>query len=161
MRRRDFITLVSGAVVALPFAAAAQQSGRTYRLGCLLPLTREAPINVAFFDELRRRGFIEGQNLTVEYRAYGQHVDLISDYAAELVNARVDAIVTAGDVATIRAAQQATTTIPILAMTGDLIGLGLVASQARPDGNTTGVNVFANELDGKRQEILIEAVPGQ
>ena len=149
-----------GASITWPFAALAQEPGRTYRLGCLLPLTRDAPINVAFFDELRRRGFIEGQNLTVECRAYGQHVDLIPDYAAELVNARVDAIVTAGDVAPIRAAQQATKTIPILAMTGDLIGLGLVGSQARPDGNTTGVNVFANELDGKRQEILIEAVPG-
>ena len=135
-----------GASITWPFAALAQEPGRTYRLGCLLPLTRDAPINVAFFDELRRRGFIEGQNLTVEYRAYGQHVDLIPDYAAELVNARVDAIVTAGDVAPIRAAQQATKTIPILAMDGDLIGIGLVASQARPDGNTTGVNIFANEL---------------
>src|SRR6516165_8370434 len=159
MRRREFISLLAGASVTWSFTAMAQQPGRNYRLGCLLPLTRDAPINVAFFDELRRRGFIEGQNLTVEYRAYGQHVDLIPDYAAELVNARVDAIVTAGDVAPIRAAQQATKTIPILAMTGDLIGLGLVASQARPDGNTTGVNMFANELDGKRQEILIEAVP--
>jgi putative tryptophan/tyrosine transport system substrate-binding protein len=160
VRRREFITLVGGAALAGPLAARAQEAGRNYRLGCLLPLPRDAPINIAFFDELRRRGFIEGQNLTVEYRAYGLHVDLISEYAAELVNARVDVIVTAGDVGTIRAAQQATKTIPILAMTGDLIGLGLVASQARPDGNTTGVNIFANELDGKRQEILIEAVPG-
>src|SRR4029077_20565358 len=142
MRRRDFI-LAGGAAVAWPLAVSAQEVGRTYRLGCLLPPTRGAPINIAFFDELRRRGFIEGQNLTVEYRAYGLHVDLISEYAAELVNARVDVIVTAGDVAPIRAAQQATKTIPILAMTGDLIGLGLVASQARPEGNTTGVNVFA------------------
>ena len=93
----------------------AQEPGRTYRLGCLLPLPRDAPINVAFFDELRRRGFIEGQNLTVEYRAYGLHPDLISQYAAELVKARVDVIATAGDEA-IRAAQQATKTIPILAM---------------------------------------------
>src|SRR5215475_2499164 len=158
MRRREFVRLL-GASAVLPFAALAQEPGRTYRLGCLLPLTHDAPINIAFFDELRRRGFIEGQNLTVEYRAYGLHVDLISEYAAELVNARVDVIVTAGDVAPIRAAQQATKTIPILAMTGDLIGLGLVASQPRPEGNTTGVNVFANELDGKRQDILIEAVP--
>jgi putative tryptophan/tyrosine transport system substrate-binding protein len=108
----------------------------------------------------RRRGFIEGQNLAVEYRAYGLHVDLVSEYAAELVNARVDVIVTAGDVATIRAAQQATKTIPILAMTDDMVRLGLVASLARPDGNTTGVSILALELDGKRQEILIEAVPG-
>jgi hypothetical protein len=78
MRRREFIAL-SGASVAWPFAAMAQERGRQYRLGCLLPLTRDASINVAFFDELRRRGFNEGQNLTVEYRAYGQHVDLISN----------------------------------------------------------------------------------
>ena len=159
MRRRNFIALL-GATVAWPLRARAQEAGRTYRLGCLLPLTHDALINIAFFDELRRRGFIEGQNLTVEYRAYGLHVDLISEYAAELVNARVDVIVTAGIDDTIRAAQQATKTIPILAMAGDMVGSGLVGSMARPDGNTTGVNIFANELDGKRQEILIEAVPG-
>ena len=83
MRRREFIALV-GASVAWPFAAMAQQPGRTYRLGCLLPLRRDAPVNVAFFDELRRRGFVEGQNLTVEWRTYGEHVDLIPQYAAEL-----------------------------------------------------------------------------
>jgi ABC-type uncharacterized transport system substrate-binding protein len=158
MRRRDFIALIGSAIV-YPLAARAQEVGRIYRLGCLLPLLRTAPINVAFFNELQHLGFIEGQNLMVEYRAYGLHVDLISEYAAELVNARVDVIVTAGGVAPIRAAQ-ATKTIPILAMTGDLIELGLVTSQARPDGNTTGVNIFANELDGKRQELLIEALPG-
>ena len=160
MRRREFIKAAVGSVASWPLAIRAQEAGRTYRLGCLLPLLRTAPINVAFFNELQHRGFIEGQNLTVEYRAYGLHVDLISEYAAELVNARVDVIVTAGDVATIRAAQQATKTIPILAMTDDMVRLGLVASMARPDGNTTGVSIFALELDGKRQEILFEAVPG-
>ena len=63
MMRREFITLIAGAIVTTSFAARAQQVGRTYRLGCLLPLTRDAPTNVAFFDELRRLGFIEGQNL--------------------------------------------------------------------------------------------------
>src|SRR5262245_47113445 len=127
MRRREFIAL-AGASITWPFVALAQQPGRMYRLGCLLPLTRDAPINVAFFDQLRRRGFIEGQNLTVEYRAYGLRPDLVSPYAAELVNARVDAIVTGGDPTTLRAVQQATKTIPILAITGDLICLGLVTS---------------------------------
>ena len=97
---------------------------------------------VAFFDGLRRRGFIEGQNLTVEYRAYGQHVDLISQYAAELVNARVDVIAASGD-ETVRAVQQATKTIPIVAMVGDMLGSRLVTSLARPDGNTTGVSILA------------------
>jgi putative ABC transport system substrate-binding protein len=156
MRRRKFITLLGGAA-AWPLAALAQQAGRTYRLGCLLA----SPPNeyVAFFDGLRRRGFIEGQNLTVEYRAYGQHVDLIPQYAAELVKARVDVIVGSGDEA-VRAIQQATKIIPIVAIGTDLLGSGLVTSLARPDGNTTGVSMLADESDGKRQDILIEAVPG-
>jgi putative ABC transport system substrate-binding protein len=156
MRRREFIALL-GASVAWPVTAMAQEAGRTYRLGCLLP----TPPNeyLAFFDGLRRGGFIEGQNLTVEYRAYGQHVDLISQYAAELVKARVDVIVTGGEEA-IRAVQQATKTIPIVAAGADLLGSGFVNSLARPDGNTTGVSFLAGEADGKRQDLLIEAVPG-
>jgi putative tryptophan/tyrosine transport system substrate-binding protein len=155
MRRRQFIALF-GASVAWPFAAMAQQPERTYRLGCLLLAPRDAPIVVAFFDELRRHGFIEGQNLTVEYRL--QHLDLNSRYAAELVEARVDVIATAGD-ETARAVQQATKTIPIVASVGDMLGSGLVTSLARPDGNTTGLSILAGEADGKRQDILIEAVP--
>ena len=155
MRRRKFITLLGGA--ASPFAAMAQEPGRTYHMGCLLP----NPPNeyVAFFDGLRRRGSIEGQNLTVEYRAYGQHIDLIPQYATELVMAPVDVIGTAGD-ETVRAVQQATKTIPIVAIVGDMLGSGLVTSLARPDGNTTGVSILTVEAEGKRQDILIEAVPG-
>jgi putative ABC transport system substrate-binding protein len=137
----------------------AQQPGQTYRLGCLLPLSRDAPVNVAFFDEFRRRGFIVGQNLTVEWRTWGEHVDLIPQYAAELVKARVDVIVCGGDSA-VRALQQATKTIPIVAEVGDMLGSGFVNSLARPDGNTTGVGLLVFESDGKRLDILIEAVPG-
>ena len=126
----------------------------------MLPLPRTAPINVAFFDELRRRGFIEGQNLTVEYREYGLHLDRISEYAAELVQAKVDVITTAGTDEVIRAAHQATKAIPIVAMSDDMVRSGLVASMARPNGNITGVAILAARLDVKRQEILIEAVPG-
>jgi len=151
MRRREFIAL-AGASVTWPFAAMAQQAGRTYRLGFLVLAPRDVPLNVHFLDELLRLGFVEGQNLTVEFRAYGLHPDLISQYAAELVNARVDAIVTTGEEA-IRVLQQATKTIPIVA-------IGFVKSMSRPDGNTTGVSFLAFETDGKRQDILIEAVPG-
>jgi putative tryptophan/tyrosine transport system substrate-binding protein len=158
MRRREFIALM-GASVAWPFTALAQDPGRTYRLGCLLPATRDVPVNAAFLDEFRRRGFVEGQNLTVEWRAFGLNPDLISQYAAELVKARVDVIVAGGGVA-IRAAQQATKTIPIVVLAEDMLGSGLVTSLARPDGNTTGVSGFVPELDGKRVEILVEAVPG-
>jgi putative ABC transport system substrate-binding protein len=152
MRRREFITLIGGATVIWLFASTAQEAGRTYRLGCLLPLPRDAPINIAFFNELRRRGFVEGQNLTVEYRAYGLHPDLLSEYAAELVTARVDVITTAGADDAIRAAQQATKAIPILAMSDDMVGSGLVGSMARPNGNTTGVSILAATLDVKRQD---------
>jgi len=158
MLRREFITLIGGAAAG-PFAAMAQEPGRTYRLGCLLPFTRDVPVNVAFFDEVRRRGFIEGQNLTIDYRAFAPHVDLISQYAAELVKAQPD-VIYAGGGAAIRAVQQATKTIPILGITDDMVGEGLVDSLARPNGNTTGSSILATELDGKRQEILIEAVPG-
>jgi putative tryptophan/tyrosine transport system substrate-binding protein len=158
MRRREFIALMC-AGVAWSFAARAQEPGRTYRLGCLLPATRDVSVNKAFLDELRRRGFVEGQNLTVEWRAFGQNPDLISQYAAELVKERVDAIV-AGGVVAVRAAQQATKTIPIVVIAEEMLEVGLVTSLARPDGNTTGVSGFVPELDGKRVEILVEAVPG-
>ncbi len=159
MRRREFIVLVGGAAVGWPLGAMAQHGTRTYHLGILWPLLPQGQIALAFFDELRRRGFIEGQNLTIDYRAYAAHVDLTSQYALELVKAQVDIILAAGDVA-IRAAQDATKTIPILAFSDDLLGSGLVDSMARPSGNTTGISVFATELDGKRQELLIEVVPG-
>jgi putative tryptophan/tyrosine transport system substrate-binding protein len=158
MRRREFVVLL-GASVTWPFAATAQQGGRIYHLGVLLPQPRDAPVNVAFLEGFRRYGFIEGQNLTVEWRAYALNFDLISQYAAELVSARVDVIVTGGEEA-IRAAQHATTTTPIVALVDDLLGSGQVRSMSRPDGNTTGVNVLGVDLDGKRQELLIEAVPG-
>ena len=112
-----------------------------------------------FFEELRRRGFIEGQNLTNDYRHFAPHVDLISDYAAELVKAKPDVIYAGGGVA-VRAVQQATKTISIVGVADDMVGEGLVETLARPNGNTTGISILATELDGKRQDILIEAVPG-
>jgi putative tryptophan/tyrosine transport system substrate-binding protein len=74
MNRRQFVALMAGEIVTWSFPGLAQQAGRTYRLGCLLPFPRDLPVNVAFFDELRRRGLIEGQNLSVEYRAFGLHL---------------------------------------------------------------------------------------
>ena len=157
MRRREFIALM-GATVTWPFAAMAQQAGRTYRVGGLSSGPRNGPPIIAMLDELRRFGFIEGHNLTIEWRQYTLHIDLIPEFAAELVNAKVDVIYAVGDAA-IRAAQRVTATIPILGITQDMVQQGLVNSLARPGGNTTGVSVLATELDGKRQEILIEAVP--
>jgi putative ABC transport system substrate-binding protein len=135
------------------------RAGRTYRLGFVAAGPRSAPYWLEVFSELRQAGFVEGQNLTVDFHQYGPHVDLIPQFAAEVVKAKVDVIVATGDTA-IRAVQQATTTIPILGSTDDMLGSGLVKSLARPDGNTTGTSMFAAGLDGKRQELLIEAVPG-
>ena len=160
MRRREFISLMGGAIIACPFPAIAQEAGRTYRLGMLFPFPRDPSKAItAFSDELRRNGFIEGQNLAIDYRAWALHLDVIADYAADLVKAKSDIIV-AGGPAAVRAAQQATKRIPILAITDDMVGERAVSSMARPNGNTTGVSILATELDGKRQEILIEAVPG-
>ena len=158
MKRRDFITLL-GTAASWPLVARAQQPGQTYRLGGLTPSPRDAPHYAALFDELRQLGFIEGQNLTIDWRGYGVRTEQFQDIAVELVKARPDVIFCAGDAA-IRAVQQATATSPILAVTDDMLGSGLVRSLAWPGSNTTGVNILATSLDGKRQEILIEAVPG-
>ena len=123
-----------------------------------VPVRRRA-VKRLMSEELRRQGYIVGQNLTVDCYEFGPNTELSSEHARKLVNAKVDVIIAWGDVA-LRAAQQATKTIPILAMTDDMLAEGLVNSLARPNGNTTGVTIVAAELDGKRQEILIEAVPG-
>jgi putative tryptophan/tyrosine transport system substrate-binding protein len=159
MRRREFITLVGGAAAAWPLVAHAQDPGRIYRLGNLHVFPRQAPWYDVLFDELRRLGFIAGQNLSVDESGYGLRGDQLAEHASELVKAQVDVILAGGDAA-IRAAQQATTTIPILAFADDLVGSGLASSLAKPGGNTTGVSLLASDLDGKRQDILMEAVPG-
>jgi putative ABC transport system substrate-binding protein len=158
MKRREFIASL-GVVATWPLAALAQQAGRTYRLGALMGHPRDVPVNMAFLEEFRHYGFIEGQNFAVDWRAFGKDLDQIPKYAAELVSARVDVITTAGEEAT-RAAQHATKTIPIVALVDDLLASGLVQSLAKPEGNTTGVSILAVDLDGKRQDLLIEAVPG-
>jgi putative tryptophan/tyrosine transport system substrate-binding protein len=158
MRRREFIALM-GASVAWPFAAMAQEPGRTYRLGVLAPACRQTPPRTAFYDEVKRLGFVEGKNFTKVCREFEGDSEVASQYAADLVESKVDVIYALGDTA-IRAAQQATTKIPILGSTDDMVEAGLVKSLARPEGNTTGLSALSAELDGKRQEILIEAVPG-
>jgi putative ABC transport system substrate-binding protein len=125
----------------------------------LMPFPRDFPFVVGFLSELRKRGFTENQNLVIEYRDFGRDPELSSQYAIELVKAKVDVIYGGGGAPT-RAAQQATKTIPILGFSDDMVGEGLVDSLARPGGNTTGVSILAADLDGKRQDILIEAVPG-
>src|SRR5262245_54747672 len=159
MRRREFIALLGGAAAAWPLVARGQEPGRIYRLGALFATPRDAPQHVALFDELRRLGFIEGRNLVIDAAGYGLPPERMEVHAADLMNGPVDVILAGGDAA-VRAAQRATTSIPILAFTDDMVGQGFVHSLPKPGGNTTGVTILASELDGKRQEILIEAVPG-
>jgi putative ABC transport system substrate-binding protein len=156
--RRDFVLALGGMALFMPFRAQAQET-RTYRLGVLNTQGRHASSFVAFFDELRQLGFIEGRNLIVDSRGYAARTEQFAALAVDLVNDKVDAIVCGGPAAT-RAAQQATQTVPILAVLDDIVGAGVVISLARPGGNTTGISFLATELDGKRQEILLELVPG-
>ena len=158
MRRRDFIAVVGGAAVAWPFVALAQQAGRTYRLGSLFPAPRSDPNFIAFFEGMRQYGFVEGQNLLDDPNGYELRIEQFGGHASEIVKQRVDLILCAGDDA-IRAAQQATKIIPILAGTDDMLGSGLVHSMAKPEGNTTGHGIMSFEMNGKRQEILMELRP--
>jgi putative ABC transport system substrate-binding protein len=158
MKRREFIALLGGATIAWPLSARAQETGRTYRLGFLVPTGRDSTAVVAFFDELRLSGFIEGQNLIVVPDGFDIRNDQLVERAVEVVKAAPDAIVCGSDVHT-RTLQQLTRTIPLIGMTEDMVAAGLVVSLARPGGNTTGISLLSPELDSKRQDILIEAVP--
>jgi putative tryptophan/tyrosine transport system substrate-binding protein len=159
MRRRDFITHIGGVAVVWPLVAQAQEPGRTYRLAFLIPSPRQAPATIALFDELHRNGFNEGQNLVVIPDGFEADTEHPGELAAALVKAAPDAIIT-GPALPLRAFQTITHTIPLIGMTEDMVAEGLVASLARPGGNITGLSLLSLELDTKRQEILIEAVPG-
>jgi putative tryptophan/tyrosine transport system substrate-binding protein len=159
IERRKLIALLGGTILALPSEVHGQEPGRTYRIGSLQITSRDAPNHIALYDEMSRLGFVEGQNLQIDGQGYGLRPEQFAQHAAELVKAEVDVIHCAG-AAAFRAAQQATATIPILGVSDDMVGEGLVRSLAHPGGNTTGVSIFAIELDGKRQELLIELIPG-
>jgi putative tryptophan/tyrosine transport system substrate-binding protein len=159
MRRRDFIKVLGSATAAWPLTARAQEPGRIYRLGDLHLSPRNAPHNAALFDTVKADGFIDGQNLVVDDSGFGLRVNELEDHASKIVKAHVDLIFCAGD-PPVRAAQQATKAIPILALADDMVRSGFVASLAKPGGNTTGISILSTELDGKRQEILLEAIPG-
>jgi putative tryptophan/tyrosine transport system substrate-binding protein len=159
MRRREFNAILAGAIITWPFAAIAQEAGRTYRIGWLARSPRDAPYVVAFFDELRRHGFIEDQNLVIDAHSFGMRDEQFAENASELVQAKVDLILCNGEAA-VRAAQKATNTIPILAGAENMVAAGLVRSLSNPIGNTTGFSLLAGDLDGKRLDLLAEMVPG-
>jgi putative tryptophan/tyrosine transport system substrate-binding protein len=140
MRRRDLITLLGCAVAAWPLAVRAQETRRVYRLGVLHQLPRTAPQFAQLLDGLRREGFIEGRNLAIDLRGFDSRSEQYQERTALLVNSGVDVLVCGGDV-TIRAAQHVTRTVPIVGIADDMLASGLVASLARPGGNTTGVSI--------------------
>jgi putative tryptophan/tyrosine transport system substrate-binding protein len=144
-------------LLAVPRAAAAPLAGKVWRIGYLV--ASFGRVDEAFRQGLRDLGYIEGQNITIEYRHADNQLDRLADLAAELIHLPVDVIVVAGPNAA-RVAQQATRTIPIVLAAGeDPVWLGLVASLARPGGNLTGLSLMSAELEGKRLELLKEAVP--
>src|SRR5947209_3656232 len=157
MKRREFMTLLGGAAL-VPLRVRAQELARTYRLGFLIPAGRDTPAIAGFLDELRLNGFIEGQNLTVIWGDFNVPTNELAERAAALVKAAPDAIV-AGPELPLRTLQAATQTVPLIGMTEDMVASGLVATLAWPGGNTTGISLLSPELDGKRQDILIEAAP--
>jgi putative tryptophan/tyrosine transport system substrate-binding protein len=158
MKRRAFIAGL-GSAIAWSITAGAQEPGRIYRMGWLGFAPRNAPWNVALIDALKAEGFVVGQNLVIDNNGYGLRLAELNDHVSEVVKDRVDVIVSTGE-PSIRAAQAATKAIPILAIADDMVRSGFVASLGKPGGNTTGVSILATDLDGKRQEILLESVPG-
>src|SRR6516164_2035617 len=161
MRRRQFITLLGGAA-AWPLAARGQQVSSVPRIGYLSPGSASSgPLN--YYDEFRRElrelGYVEGQNVVIEYRFADGKFDRLAELAAELVRLNVDVIVSVVTQASL-AAKNATGTIPIVIVSvGDPVGAGLVASLARPGANVTGTSAMIIEVIGKSLALLKETVP--
>jgi len=161
MKKHRFWLALGAIVLAFSCPAEAQQQPKKVpQIGVLAPFSAASGANRldAFRQGLRDLGYVEGKNITIEYRYTEGGLDQLPNLAAELVRLNVDVIVT-GAISSARAAKKATTTIHIVFVVGDAVDSGLVSSLARPGGNATGLTFFAPELDGKRLELLKEAFP--
>jgi putative ABC transport system substrate-binding protein len=161
MKRREFITLLAGTAAAWPFAARAQQPGKVWRIGFLSGASREAysGLYAGFQQGMRELGYVEGKDFIGETRVADGNYERLPDLAGELVQSKVDIIVT-GLTAGIRTLQQATSTIPIvMAYSTDPVGNRFVASLARPGGNITGLTGSSDDSAPKQLELLAAVVP--
>src|SRR6266700_5765549 len=163
MKRREFIGLVGGVAASWlgGMSHVRGQAARVYRIGILETVPAEVNVEnlAALRRGLREHGYVEGQNLRIEYRSAEGRADQFPDLAAELIRLGVDLIVTRGTPAA-KAAKQATATIPVvMAAIGEPLGVGVVATLAHPGGNVTGFSAFTSELSGKRVELLKEVFP--
>lgn len=159
MKRRDFMLGLGAAACSfLPYSIQAEQPGRVYRLGVLSASPRSAPHIAAFFDELQRLDFVDGQNLRID-SSRGLQGDLSPENLVAMREFEPDVIVSSADRWS-RPLHSAMPNVPLVCLSADLLRSGLLNSLARPASNLTGVSFVGPELDGKRQEILLEAVPG-
>jgi putative ABC transport system substrate-binding protein len=159
MRRREFIGLLGGVAASWPLSARAQQAAKPPTIGFLgADALVFSPWTAAFVARLRELGWIEGRTIAIEYRWSEGRPERYAEIAAEFVRLKVDVIVTVGSAVPI--VRQATSVIPIVFAVGiDPVGSGLVTSLAKPGGNVTGLSIQANELAGKRLDLLREVVP--
>ncbi len=153
--------LLTVALTLAPLVAETQTAGKVYRIGVLevVPVAPNAANFAAFRQGLRELGYVEGQNLVIEYRSADGRAERFPDLAGELARLKVDVIVTQGTPAAL-AAKHSTGTIPIvMASSGDPLGTGIVASLAHPGGNVTGLSAFATEIQGKQLDGIVLGLP--